>query len=276
MCQTRRCDREPRRPADQGRRRGARRGGPGRRRHRPPDVTWARARRRGLARRRAGSTEQGLVAGNRVVIATANRPEFVVAYLAVLRARLVAVPVNPRSATGELVRMVADSGARLVVADATTIDSARSVAAGCRTRCAGPTRSSGRARWSPGSSAVDAPPTPVRRRSTTCSAADPVPLPPSPRPRGARGPALHLRHVGAAARRDAQPPRAARQHRPGAPRSSRRWSAPTTSCYGVLPLFHVYGLNAVLGQVLRQHATPGRRRRRSTRSGRWTRSSGTA
>ena len=29
---------------------------------------------------------------------------------------------------------------------------------------------------------------------------------------------------------------------------------PTTSCCGVLPLFHVYGLNAVLGQVLRQRA----------------------
>ena len=30
---------------------------------------------------------------------------------------------------------------------------------------------------------------------------------------------------------------------------------PDDVVYGVLPLFHVYGLNAVLGQVLRQHAT---------------------
>ncbi|MGZ4580742.1 MAG: AMP-binding protein, partial [Nocardioidaceae bacterium] len=52
----------------------------------------------------------GLVAGYRVVIAMGNRVEFVTAYLGALRARLVAVPVNPRAATGELVRMIADCG----------------------------------------------------------------------------------------------------------------------------------------------------------------------
>ena len=65
-----------------------------------------------VSRLAAGLGELGLVAGNRVVITTANRPEFVTAYLAVLRAHLVAVPMNPRAATGELVRTVADCRAR--------------------------------------------------------------------------------------------------------------------------------------------------------------------
>ena len=83
-----------------------------------------------VSRLATGLGELGLVAGNRVVISTANRPEFVTTYLAVLRAHLVAVPVNPRAATGELVRTVADCRARLIVADSTTIDAARSVATG--------------------------------------------------------------------------------------------------------------------------------------------------
>src|SRR3712207_3198749 len=92
-------------------------------------MTWAQLQ-QAVTRLARGLEELGLVAGNRVVIATANRPEFVVTYLATLRARLVAVPVNPRSATGELVRMVADCGARLLVADGTTITAARSVVTG--------------------------------------------------------------------------------------------------------------------------------------------------
>ena len=38
-------------------------------------------------------------------------------YLGVLRAQAVAVPVNPAASPGELAWMMADSGARLVVAD---------------------------------------------------------------------------------------------------------------------------------------------------------------
>jgi long-chain acyl-CoA synthetase len=47
-----------------------------------------------------GLNAMGLIAGYRVVIALGNRTEFVTAYLGALRAGLVAVPVNPRSATG--------------------------------------------------------------------------------------------------------------------------------------------------------------------------------
>ena len=77
-----------------------------------------------------GLSDLGLVAGYRVMIALANRTEFVAAYVGALRARLVAVPVNPRSATGEVARMMADSGARVVLADQGTVATVRSAVAG--------------------------------------------------------------------------------------------------------------------------------------------------
>ena len=52
----------------------------------------------------------GLVAGYRVLLALGNRTEFVTSYLGALRARLVAVPVNPRSATIRTSSPVAERG----------------------------------------------------------------------------------------------------------------------------------------------------------------------
>ncbi len=92
-------------------------------------VTWAELDAE-VDRVAAGFDGLGLVAGYRVVIALPNRVEFVTTYLGALRAGLVAVPVNPRSATGELVRLVADCGARVVVADAATVTIARQAVAG--------------------------------------------------------------------------------------------------------------------------------------------------
>ncbi|NUR08412.1 MAG: AMP-binding protein, partial [Nocardioidaceae bacterium] len=43
-----------------------------------------------------GLNAMGLVAGYRVLLALANRTELVTLYLGILRAGLVAVPVNPR------------------------------------------------------------------------------------------------------------------------------------------------------------------------------------
>src|SRR5690242_19979567 len=92
-------------------------------------VTWAAL--DDLADRVAhGLSTAGMVAGYRVMIATTNRIEFVATYLGVLRARMVAVPINPRSATGEVVRMLVDSGSRMVVADDTTIGTIRSAVVG--------------------------------------------------------------------------------------------------------------------------------------------------
>ena len=72
-----------------------------------------------------GLADAGMVAGYRVMIAAGNSIEFVAAYLGVLRAQVVAVPVNPRSVPGEVARMIADSGTRLVVVDETALDVVR-------------------------------------------------------------------------------------------------------------------------------------------------------
>ena len=52
------------------------------------------------------------------------------AYLGALRAGMVVVPVNPRSATGELMRTIADSGARMVIADGGTVSTVREAVGG--------------------------------------------------------------------------------------------------------------------------------------------------
>lgn len=72
----------------------------------------------------------GLVAGHRVALAMTNRVEFVSCYLGVLRGGHVAVPMNPWSATGELLRMIADSGSRIVICDDETVDNVRSAVGG--------------------------------------------------------------------------------------------------------------------------------------------------
>ena len=76
-----------------------------------------------------GLAAAGMVAGYRVLLAVGNRIEFVTTYLGILRAQLVAVPVNPRATVGELARLIADSGSRLVVADPDTAGAVREAVA---------------------------------------------------------------------------------------------------------------------------------------------------
>ncbi|GAA4814353.1 class I adenylate-forming enzyme family protein [Nocardioides caeni] len=67
----------------------------------------------------------GIRAGQRIMLALGNRLEFVTTYLAVLRAQAVAVPVNPGSTAEEIARMIADSVSRLVVADPVSLTAVR-------------------------------------------------------------------------------------------------------------------------------------------------------
>src|SRR4051795_7321001 len=87
-------------------------------------VTWGELEDE-VGRIATGLGAAGIVAGHRVMIALGNRIEFVTASLSVLRTQAVAVPVNPTSQPGELARMIADSGARLVVADEDTVGAVR-------------------------------------------------------------------------------------------------------------------------------------------------------
>ena len=219
-------------------------------------LTWA-ALEDEVARIAAGLGEAGVLGGQRVLIALGNRLEFVTSYLGVLRAQAVAVPVNPTSTVGELARMVADSGSRLAVADAATLGAVReAVSVVARARAgedvgldpdlvarAVPTRVV----------AVGEPPADGEVAFDTLRATAPRPVPPLPDPEKL---ACLLYTSGTSGR-----PRAAMlTHR--ALLSNVEQVAGVESpmmhgddvVLGVLPLFHVYGLNAVLGGVLRHRA----------------------
>ncbi|HEU4946004.1 MAG TPA: AMP-binding protein [Kribbella sp.] len=64
-----------------------------------------------------GFAAAGLVPGYRVVLLMANSVEFVTSYLGCLRAGLVAVPLNTGLTAGEIAGVVQHSGARMAVAD---------------------------------------------------------------------------------------------------------------------------------------------------------------
>ncbi len=215
-------------------------------------VTWAEldAEADGVAR---GLGTLGLVGGYRVVIALVNRVEFVTTYVGTLRAGLVAVPVNPRSATGELVRIVADCGARLVVADRATLTSVRQAVAGLEDALQGADEELRRTTTVPRVVVVDAPVVPgettyddllVPDGHVTPGVLDPERL------------AVLLYTSGTSGH-----PRAAMLSHRALLANIEQAAAVRPPMltgddvvFGVLPLFHVYGLNAVLGQVLHQGA----------------------
>ncbi len=217
-------------------------------------VTWA-ALDAEVDRVAAGLDALGLVAGYRVVVALGNRIEFVTTYLGVLRAGLVAVPVNPRSVTGELVRLVADCGARVLVADSSTVTTARQAVAGLQDALVGADEALRRSTPVPRIVVVSAPTVPGELSYETLlgSGRGRAPVPSredlerlavllytsgtSGRPRAAM---LSHRALLANIEQTAgvQPPMITEDD----------------VVLGVLPLFHVYGLNAVLGLVLHQRA----------------------
>ena len=218
-------------------------------------VTWA-----GLeddvSRLATGLGAEGLVAGQRAMLAMGNRIEFVTSYLGVLRAQVVAVPVNPRSTAGELARMIADSGSRLVIADQETAPAVRDAVGLVRAALAGETTELDadlldRAQ-EPRVFVTGVLPADGEQSYDALRAVAPAP-PPLPDPEklacllytsgtSGRPRAAMLTHRALAANID----QAARVQPP--------MIHGDDVVLGVLPLFHVYGLNAVLGGVLRHRA----------------------
>ncbi len=197
-----------------------------------------------------GFSDAGMVAGYRVMIATGNSIEFVAAYLGSLRAGMVAVPVNPRSATGEFMRMLADSGARMVIADSRTIASVREAVRGLGDAMEAVGLE---ANLRPRVVAVGTTLEPGERGWDQLVARGGAPVPARLDPESL---AVLLYTSGTSGR-----PRAAMlSHRALLANIEQvaQVDPPMISgrdvVLGVLPLFHVYGLNAVLGQVLRQQA----------------------
>jgi long-chain acyl-CoA synthetase len=76
-------------------------------------MTWAELDRR-VNEVAAGLSAHGLLAGHRIAIDGPNSIEFVVAYLAILRGGYVAVPINPEATALELSRIINDCGARIL------------------------------------------------------------------------------------------------------------------------------------------------------------------
>ncbi|MFC5728982.1 class I adenylate-forming enzyme family protein [Nocardioides vastitatis] len=191
----------------------------------------------------------GVVAGHRVMIALGNRLEFVTTYLGVLRAQAVAVPVNPGSTAEEIARMLADCGARMVLADRDTIETVR--AALGRSELAEPT--DGDVRAAPRLVAVGSPPQPGEISYDHLRAETVRPVPPLPDPEKL---AVLLYTSGTSGL-----PRAAMlTHRALLANVEQVATVEPPMIHtddvvlGVVPLFHVYGLNAVLGGVIRHRA----------------------
>ena len=219
-------------------------------------ITWA-----GLedevGRVATGLGDAGVVAGHRVMIALPNRLEFVTAYLGVLRAQAVAVPVNPGSTVAELARMMADSGSRLVVADATTLGPVRDAVDVVRRALAGEIDDVDEDLVEravlPTVVVVDGDAAGGELSYDALRGPEPRPVPPLQDPEKL---AVLLYTSGTSGR-----PRAAMlTHRALLANLDQVAEVEPAMIHGddvvlgVLPLFHVYGLNAVLGSVLKRRA----------------------
>jgi long-chain acyl-CoA synthetase len=192
-----------------------------------------------VSRVATGLGAAGIVAGHRVMLALGNRLEFVTTYLGVLRAQAVAVPVNPTSTVDELGRMFADSGSRMVVADPDTVEGVRSAVASAPSRVE--------------IVVVGSAAGPGERSYDDLLASEVRPVPPLRDPEKL---AVLLYTSGTSGR-----PRAAMlTHRALIANVEQVATVEPPMIHsddvvlGVLPLFHVYGLNAVLGGVLRHRA----------------------
>ncbi|MBA2955610.1 AMP-binding protein [Nocardioides sp. MAH-18] len=195
-------------------------------------LTWAELEDE-VARLATGLTTAGVLGGHRVMIAQGNRLEFVTTYLGVLRAQAVAVPVNPGSAVGELARMIDDSGSRLVVADPTTAAAVRRAVADLAT----PPRVA-----VVGESSYD-----------DLRAAPARPVPPLQDPEKLAA-LLYTSGTSGLPRAAMLTHRALLANVEQCARVEPPMIHGDDVVLGVLPLFHVYGLNAVLGSVLRRRA----------------------
>jgi long-chain acyl-CoA synthetase len=169
--------------------------------------------------------EAGIHPGDRVALLSSNHPDFVVAYLAVLGLGAVAVPLNPTSPDAELSR------------ELETITAAALVAAGAGVRAAAGLNRPILALTGPGPAVDGASPGPAPAPVLDRQPSDLAVLSFTAGTGGAPRPAM-LTHGNLLANIE-------QVHRHG-----RGAVASDDVVLGVLPLFHILGLNAVLGGAL--------------------------
>src|ERR1700721_1604554 len=93
-------------------------------------VTWSQLHQRASAIA-AAMSQRGVGAGDRVAIMMTNRPEFLETMFAVNALGAIAVPINFRLSPDEIAFILTDSGAGLLVGDATTGPPAAAPPAAC-------------------------------------------------------------------------------------------------------------------------------------------------
>ncbi|WP_375000479.1 class I adenylate-forming enzyme family protein [Aeromicrobium sp. CTD01-1L150] len=193
-----------------------------------------------------GLSGRGLRAGHRVAVVMVNRIDLAVAYFGILRGGMVAVPVNPRATAGEIARMLQDCGAQLVLCDEIGVDAVRSACEQVGSRGSGIDDLQvvvDGAKAKRGETSFD---TFVAQAPRT----DPI-APPDPE---ARAVILYTSGTSGRPRGAVLTHRALLSNVEQAAAIEPPPLGPDDVVLGLLPLFHVYGLNAVLGQAVRQGA----------------------
>ena len=185
----------------------------------------------------------GAFAGHRVALALPNSAEFVISYLATLRGGMVAVPLNPTSTPSEYATVFADCTPRVVIAGAESVHAIRHASAAGAAALPPPVTVVVGTAAEGGERSFDE--LMATRSGSVVTPLDPEAL------------AVLLYTSGTSGR-----PRAAMlSHRAliANVRQAARIVPPPVRAddvvLGVVPMFHVYGLNAVLGQALYSGAT---------------------
>lgn len=191
----------------------------------------------------AGLRARGLQPGDRAGICLGNTPDFPVAYFGVLRAGLVAVPLNPGYTADELRYALGDSGARAVIGGTETAPAVLRAAAALDDLehvllAGGDNLPSGGASWAE-----------LLEQGAAAGAVDSI--------GGGEDLAVLLYTSGTSGRPKGAmlPHRALLANLEQGARIEPPVITPDDVVLLVLPLFHVYGLNAVLGAVAREAAT---------------------
>lgn len=186
-----------------------------------------------------GLSGRGLVAGHRVALIMSNRIDLAVAYFGILRGGMVAVPMNPRSSEREIERMLVDSKAHVVMCDEVGITHLRSIRGGID----GLTVIVGGVKARSKETAFD-------DFLAAATGTDPV------APQDPESLAVLLYTSGTSGK-----PRAAMlPHRAliaNLEQVALIEPSPMNAddiVLGLLPFFHIYGLNAILGQAVKQSA----------------------